>query len=236
MIKRTLILFSGTKSFSKELERYGVECKSVDIDKKFSPTFCVDLNTWDYKEDLKDWIPDYIHASPICTEFTCIKYIFKCEGHKRDMKKGLDLIEKTFEIINYFKELNPNLKWTLENPKGLLRKQKIMEPYQRITTTYCRYGFLYRKCTDFWYGGFDLQLKKPCRFTKDKKNWCISMKSNDKHHLVAIKFSKSNKYMRDFDYFSFLRGKYNIKGYMDKHFRYRIPAPLIRDIYKCLLK
>ena len=47
-----LVLFSGTKSFSKAIKEIDteldIECRGVDFDPFFEPYYCVDILTWDY--------------------------------------------------------------------------------------------------------------------------------------------------------------------------------------------
>ena len=38
----------------------------------------------------------------------------------------------------------------IENPRGMLRKQKMMEEFTRYTITYCKYGDDRMKPTDIW--------------------------------------------------------------------------------------
>lgn len=242
--KHGLILFSGTKSFSKVLEKYGWECRSVDMDNHFKPFYNVDILKWDYKEDLKDWKVDYIHSSPVCKNFTPLKNSQRKNNPKEeDINFSISLVSKTLEIINYVKTINPNLKFTIENPRGYMRKIDIIQPYEYKTTSYCKYGFNYQKPTDFWYGGFDLKLKKFCSCKKG--NRCEISLNNKGIHPVRIGYSGSyNKdgkkiiyenQMMDCKYFKQLKkDKPEYKGYTDTYLRYRIPPSLIKDIVKCL--
>ena len=63
---RALVLFKGTGSIDKELTDAGWETDSLDILKKFEPTFCCDITKWDYKV-LAPGYYDFIWASPVCT-------------------------------------------------------------------------------------------------------------------------------------------------------------------------
>lgn len=66
-------------------------------------------------------------------------------------------------------KLNPNLKYVIENPRGMMRQDKRMQklPYLS-TTTYSSYGDKKYKPTDFW-SNFPLELKPvkkvPANFT-----------------------------------------------------------------------
>lgn len=215
---KCLILFSGTKSIEKVFERFGHECRGVDIDNFFKPYYNVNILEWDYKNI--NWIPDYIHASPICKEFTPIKNI----GLKRDLELGNDLVDKTIEIIKYFEAINKDIKFTIENPRGLLRKYDKMLEFTRFETSYCKYGFPYRKNTDFW-SNFPLNLENKCK--KD----CDSIDEHGRH-LVRICGFNSTYNMICSKYFKILKKRHNskYKDWDSKHMRYRIPEGLVKDI------
>ena len=242
-----LILFSGTKSFEKVLEPKGCKCYSVDLDNKFKPTFNVDILKWDYKTDLEDIHIDYLHSSPVCKEFTPLKNYDKSQ---RDMGLGLSLVVKTLEILEWLLERNPYLQYTIENPRGVMRNLDIMKPYNRVTCSYCMYGFPYSKPTDFWYGGFDLELELCSRRKRVGNHFpygCKCLNENDGIHPVRIGFVGS--YQKDgtkkfyehqeigYKYFKKLRNEDDkYKGYTDTYFRYRIPSKLIESIYSQLEK
>ena len=46
---KVLELFCGTKSVGKVCEEKGYEVISLDIEKKFNPSICIDFIEWDYK-------------------------------------------------------------------------------------------------------------------------------------------------------------------------------------------
>ncbi len=227
---KVLVLFSGTKSIEKALDRLekDVEYRSVDIDDHFSPTYNVDILKFDYKDILSKWTPDYIHASPICKEFSMLKNNPK---FNRNLNLGISLVEKALEIMEYVKHINPELKWTMENPVGLMRKLDIMKPYKRTTTSYCKYGFGYRKNTDFWYYGFDLTLNSRC----SSKNKCESMiKDEEKgtyYHRTEIAYKPRHKHsITDMMELMSLKEKGEYTGYNGQYYRYRIPDKLCDEI------
>jgi len=234
---KVLVLFSGTRSIEKafeRLERDDIEVRGLDIDNHFNPTYNVDILTWKYEELLKEWTPQYIHASPICKEFTMIKN--NSNKYNRDMDLGISLLKKTIEIINYVKHINPNLKWTMENPVGLMRKLDIMKPFNLITTSYCKYGFGYRKNTDFWYGGFFLNLIPRC----SSKKRCNSMiKDSEKgryYHKVEIAYKPRHKHsITDMMELMSLKQKGELTDYTGQYFRYRIPPVLCDSIVSQIL-
>jgi len=69
--------------------------------------------------------------------------------HERAIE-GMEIVEKTIEIIEYYRKLNPNLIYFIENPRGMLRKLPVMDGIPRNTVTYCQYGDTRQKPTDIW--------------------------------------------------------------------------------------
>ena len=47
---KCLEIFAGTKSFSKEAEKAGWHCTTLDNDPKFEPSILVDIMEWDYSD------------------------------------------------------------------------------------------------------------------------------------------------------------------------------------------
>ena len=225
-----LILFSGTKSFSNNLKEHNV--RTLDIDKKFEPYYCVDILNWDYKTELEDFKVDYLHASPVCCHFSIIHNGSK--KHKPDLNLGYSLVDKSIEIIKWIKEnQNPSLKFTIENPKNskTLNYEPLKEFKYKITS-YCRYGFMYQKDTVFWYGGFNLELKERCK----KSIICNSKKeTGENYHKVRIAFKPHHiKQVKDGEYFKTLKQEDRYRNFNITEMRYRIPDLLIQDIIKCL--
>ena len=149
---RFLELFCGTKSMSKAFEARGHEVRTLDIDPRHRPTYCMDI--MDLEADtLGDWIPDGIHASPDCTYFTVAslsrnwKYAF---GHYVPRSEGafrsMVMVAKTLQVIH---DLEP-VWFTIENPMGMLRKTGLMDGLKLDPVTYCQYGDTAQKPTDIW--------------------------------------------------------------------------------------
>ena len=168
-----LELFKGTGSFGKCANDLGfTNVISLDINPKSNATITTDILKWNYKE-LKDIPISFIWASPPCETYSVWNYSTRKE--ERDIndatpyseraKLGTKILYQTLKIINYFKKLNPKMGWCIENPRGMMRKDKKMLklPYMS-TTSYNQYGFTDRyKPTDFW-TNFPLSLlpvKKP---------------------------------------------------------------------------
>ena len=166
---KVLELFAGSRSFSKVAEEYGFKTHSTDMEDFDEINQVCDIFDFDYEK--VGFIPDIIWASPPCTTFS----IASCSTHwtkdknainefnqsykykefipkTEDAEWGLRIVRKMKEIIATYDELNPNLIFIVENPRGLLRKMPEMEIYNlvRKTVWYCQYGDSRAKPTDIW--------------------------------------------------------------------------------------
>ena len=112
---KILVLFSGTHSIEKVYNQEEHDIRSLDFDKTFEPYYNVDILTWDYITQFVHWVPDYIHASPVCKHFSNLKH--NNAKIKQNKELGFKLMNKAIEIIEYIKVINPKLKFTIENPK-----------------------------------------------------------------------------------------------------------------------
>lgn len=137
---RTLELFSGTQSFSKQVTGAAI---TVDLLPKFKPTHVADILTWDFTMYPPGHF-DTIWCSPPCTEYSKAK-----TRGSRDLELADSLVAKCFEIIDYFK---PRV-WIVENVgTGLLvkRMEAIRPNLSSTFVDYCAYGKSYRKRTILW--------------------------------------------------------------------------------------
>tara|TARA_R110002012_G_scaffold118816_1_gene267792 strand:- start:171 stop:794 length:624 start_codon:yes stop_codon:yes gene_type:complete len=143
---KILELFAGSRSLGKVAENMGYEVFSVDV-KNFDGIDLVKDIEFLTPDDIP-FHPDVIWASPPCTTFSVagIRYHRKDGNPISDFAFKSDrLVKNTLEIIKHF-----NCKYFIENPRGLLRKQKYMSGIPRTTIWYCKYGFKYAKPTDIW--------------------------------------------------------------------------------------
>ena len=164
---KLLELFKGTGSVGKVAEKMDWDVISVDLEEKYKPDILTDILKWDYKQFYNDteFIPDFIWASPPCNTFSPLAYPLKerdietAEPISECAKLGTRILYKTLSIIQYFKKLNPNLLYCLENPHGIMRKDKKIKKLHTTTTLYCLYGDKRQKRTDF-FSNFPLELKQ----------------------------------------------------------------------------
>ena len=149
---KLLELFAGSRSIGKEAEKQGFKVFSSDINNFDKIDYAVNINDFDVTK--VPFIPDVIWASPPCTYFSVAsigKHWNKDHTPKSENAlKGVEFVTSTLKIINHFLKLNPNLKWFIENPRGKLRKLKIVEGLPRTTVWYCTYGDKRAKPTDIW--------------------------------------------------------------------------------------
>lgn len=147
---RVLELFKGTGSIGKWINQnnYNIEVYSVDILKKFNPTWCGDIMEWNYKQFDKDYF-DIIWASPECKifsqlQFTHIGRKWKTKEHLQiEQEKHSKFILRTLEIIEYF---NPKM-WFIENPLYSKIWDYVPKKYNNVNIDYCMFGYDYKKPT-----------------------------------------------------------------------------------------
>ncbi len=147
--------FAGTGSSTKAFRDAGHKVISFELDTYFEAdehTDILDL-TADYL--LKKYgRPDFVWASPPCTTFSVASirhywsYVDGVAIPKNEKTlHGLKVVEHTRKLIE---ELSPTKGWLMENPRGMLRKQKVVEGLPRQTIAYCQYGDKRMKPTVLW--------------------------------------------------------------------------------------
>lgn len=159
---KLLELFKGTGSVGKVAKKLGYDVVSLDFEEKYKPDILTDILKWDYKDFPA---PDYIWASPPCNTFSPLVYPLKernpqtATPYSERAKFGTKVLYKTLEVIAYFLKKNPKLKFCIENPHGMMRKDAKMKKLPMETTRYCLYGDEKQKLTDFW-SNYKLDLKQ----------------------------------------------------------------------------
>ncbi len=152
---RLLELFSGTGSVGKAFRAIGWDVTSVDLDPKSGATILTDVRTWNYAVHEAGRF-DCVWASPPCTHYSRARTTALTP---RDLE-GLDaLVARVLEIIDYHKPLT----FFIENPQsGLLKGRLVVSGLSYSDTSYCKYGFRYRKATRIWHNSFDFQPETMC--------------------------------------------------------------------------
>ena len=150
---RVLDLFSGTGSITSAFRALGHECHSLDLDPRFEPAFCVNILEWDYRA-LPRGDYDVVWASCPCEQYSIARSNARAP---RDLALADSLVRRTLEIIEWFA---PRA-WFLENPSGSLLWHRLAWP-RLVTTSYCSYGFPYRKTTTIASNLQDFFLQDPC--------------------------------------------------------------------------
>lgn len=149
-----LELFAGSRSFGKNAEKLGHSVFSVDWEKYDGVNLSIDIEY--LTPEMIPFIPDYIHASPDCTTYTIAAISTHRNGvePKSEYAKKCDRVNiHVLELIKYYQKINPELKYTIENPRGMMRKMPFMLGIPRTTVWYCRYGDDRAKPTDIWSNG-----------------------------------------------------------------------------------
>ena len=138
-----LELFSGTGSIGKAFADIGWDVVSLDRDPRYNPTVCQDILTWDYELAYPRGSFQFIWASPDCTQYSRARTTGK---KPRDLEAADNLVRKTLEIVSFYQ-----CPFAFENPEsGLLKTRTVVQGIPYDDTSYCHYGYSYRKNTRIW--------------------------------------------------------------------------------------
>jgi hypothetical protein len=161
-----LELFAGSRSFAKVAAAHGHATFTSDNTAFEGIDYVIDI--LDFNPLQVPFVPDIIWASPPCTGFS-VAAIGKSWNRdytpKSDTARlGMQLVQRTLEIIALYLAVNPDLKFYVENPRGMLRKLPLMKdlPYHH-TVTYCQYGDTRMKPTDIWTNDSEWHPKAACK-------------------------------------------------------------------------
>ena len=167
-MKTCLELFAGFATISKEFEKLGYKTFTIDWDNRFDVDMHADisgLRLEDLPEEFRH--PDIVFAGTQCTSYS----VAAISRHRRKnpITGNLDPISaqaKHDDAMNrHVRKLMAQMKPKViifENPMGAFRKMDFVSDLILNTTTYCQYGFTYRKQTDFL-SNINLHLTPPCR-------------------------------------------------------------------------
>jgi hypothetical protein len=176
-----LELFAGSRSIGKVGDKLGMNVFSVDWDKYEDIDLCIDVAKLK-KEDIP-FVPDFVWASPDCTTYSiaAISTHRNNTEPKSEYAKKCDTTNQHFiSLIKEWLEINPDMVFFIENPRGMLRKMPWMQEFKRHTIWYCQYGDERAKPTDIWTNS-DKWIPKPVCHNGNKE--C--------HHAPAPRGSKT---------------------------------------------
>lgn len=200
---KVLELFAGSRSIGKEADKLEMDVFSVDWTKYPGIDLAIDIENLT-KEDVP-FIPDLVWASPDCTTYT----IAAISTHRNGIKPKSDYAIKCdrvnihfISLIKDWLEINPDMEFFIENPRGMLRKMPFMQEFKRHTIWYCQYGDDRAKPTDIWTNSKNWTPKPVCH--NGNKN-C--------HHQPAPRGSKTGT-----------------QGKKDSYNRSKIPSKLCKDV------
>jgi site-specific DNA-cytosine methylase len=148
---KILELFAGSRSIGKAAEKLGHEVFSVDWTAYEGIDLVKDIS--DLQIDDLPWIPDMIWAAPDCTTYSIAAISHHRNGTipTSDYAKKCDGVNvHVMFLINRLLDHNKDLKWFIENPRGMMRKMPWMIGLPRVTIWYCTYGDDRAKPTDVW--------------------------------------------------------------------------------------
>jgi hypothetical protein len=144
-------LFAGSRCVGKAGEELGMKVFSADWQPFDNIDFVGDIENMKISD--VPFVPDVVWASPDCTTYTIAAISTHRNGTepKSDYAKKCDRVNRHFiSLIKQWLEINPNLKFYIENPRGMLRKMPFMQEFKRHTVWYCQYGDDRAKPTDIW--------------------------------------------------------------------------------------
>ena len=173
---RLLELFAGTGSVGRAFKKLGWEVVSVDIDPKTGASHVVDILLWNYGLYARGYY-DFVWASPVCQHYS----VARTTGPPRDLHAPDRLVQRALDLINYF-----GCNWAMENPQsGLLKGRDIVKGLPYVDTSYCKFGYVYRKNTRIW-TSLAICLHAPCSL----KNPCSAMVGK-RHPMTAQQSRRS---------------------------------------------
>jgi hypothetical protein len=187
---KVLELHAGSRSIGKAAESLEMQVFSVDWTPYDNIDLIADIEHLT-KEDIP-FIPDIIWSSPDCTTYSIAAISHHRYEHtllaKSDYANKCDRLNNNMiRLIQDYLEINPSLKYFIENPRGAYRKMPFINFSDRATVWYCRYGDDRAKPTDIFTNHLNTIF--------NPKGWRprpICFNGNQKcHHEVAPRGSKT---------------------------------------------
>ena len=177
------MLFKGTGSIDRSLEKHGFQVDSLDIDKKCGATWTCDVLEWEAWRHMMPGRYDFIWASPPCEQYSRARTTAKTP---RNLELADSIVKRTLEIIY---ELAPKA-WLMENPQtGLLKTREVVEGYPWRDVCYCKYSdgerWTYKKQTRLW-GVIPTFVPRPLRSRKCPCPWSAE---TGRHPTCAQRFN-----------------------------------------------
>ena len=213
-----LELFAGSRSIGQVAEKNGHNVFSVDWTDYDDINLVIDIGQLKKKD--VPFVPDVVWASPDCTTYSISAISHHRNGQEPISKyaKQCDQVNQHWiNLIKEWKELNPNLVFFIENPRGMLRHMSWMKEFQRHTIWYCKYGDDRAKPTDIFTNSKDWTPRPMCKNYKYDSDGNII--NQHCHHQSARRGAKTGTQGRS--------GSYE---------RSKIPVELCQEIVKSLNK
>ncbi len=138
---KILELFAGSRSLGKAAEELGHKAFSVDWEAYDGIDLVKDIS----KMEINDipFTPDFVWMSPDCTSYSiaAISTHRNRTEPKTEYAKFCDNTNQhAISLIKKWLEINPNMVFFIENPRGMLRKMPWMQEFKRHTIWYCFAG------------------------------------------------------------------------------------------------
>jgi hypothetical protein len=188
---KVLELFAGSRSVGSAAEELGMEVFSVDWEKYEGINLSIDIE--DLKMEDVPFVPDFIWASPDCTTYS----IAAVSSHRRNRTEPVseyaikcdNVNQHWISLIKKWLEINPNMVFFIENPRGMLRHMPFMQEFNRHTVWYCKYGDDRAKPTDIWTNSKTWTPREECHNYKYDKEG--NMINRHCHHESARRGTKT---------------------------------------------
>jgi hypothetical protein len=214
---KVLELFAGARCFGVEAQKLGHEVFSVDWTDYPGINLCMDIGYMQISDI--PFVPDYMHLSPDCATYSIAGIRFhrinSITPISEYAKKCDEVNQHCISLIEQLLILNPNMVFTIENPRGMLRKMPFMKQFKRHTVWYCQYGDERAKPTDIWTNSKTWKPKVECHNYKYDESGNIINKHC--HHDSARR-----------------GGKTGTQGRKNSHERSKIPSELCIEILKSI--